>query len=41
MLLTAYMYPPLTTADMDRYVEAMQKVLANRDALLASAAAAA
>jgi dTDP-4-amino-4,6-dideoxygalactose transaminase len=41
VLLTAYMYPPLTTADMDRYVEAMQKVLANRDALLASAAAAA
>lgn len=36
VMLTAYMHPPLTFADMDRYTEAMHKVLANRDALLAA-----
>ncbi len=38
ILLTAYMHPPLTVDDMDRYAEAMRKVIANADALRAMAA---
>lgn len=34
VMLTPYMYPPLGPSDMDAFAEAMQKVLANRDALL-------
>lgn len=37
VILTAFIHPPLTNADMDRYVEAMRKVIANRDALLTHA----
>lgn len=35
VMLTNYIYPPLTEADMDRFADAFEKVLANRDALLA------
>lgn len=33
IMLTNAIYPPLTDADIDRFVEAVGKVLANRDAL--------
>jgi dTDP-4-amino-4,6-dideoxygalactose transaminase len=36
LMLTAIMQPPQTLDDMDRFVEACAKVLANRDALLAA-----
>jgi dTDP-4-amino-4,6-dideoxygalactose transaminase len=36
VILTAIMQPPQTLDDMDRFVEACAKVLANRDALLAA-----
>lgn len=36
LLVTNIIYPPLTEADMDRFVEACAKVLRNRDALLAA-----
>lgn len=35
VILTAFMYPPLTEGDMDCYGSAMQKIIDNRDALLA------
>lgn len=37
VMLTNYMYPPLTEQDIDSYVETFQKVLYNRDSLLAFA----
>lgn len=41
LMVTNIIYPPLTEADMDAFVTACQKVLDNRDALLAWAASAA
>lgn len=37
MLLTNIIYPPLTLADMDAFVDAIEKVIRNKDALLESA----
>jgi len=36
---TAMIYPPLTTSFLDGFADAIEKVIANRDALLADAAA--
>jgi dTDP-4-amino-4,6-dideoxygalactose transaminase len=38
ILVTAFMHPPLTLDDMDLYTTAIEKVLKNRDPLLASVA---
>lgn len=38
LLVTNITYPPLTESDMDAFVEACEKVLRNRDSLLAKAA---
>lgn len=38
LILTPFMYPPLTLADMDAFTDAMKKVLRNKDALLNYAA---
>lgn len=35
VMLTNFIYPPLTEADMDRFADAFEKVLSQRDALLA------
>ena len=37
LMLTPFMYPPLTETDMDRFADAFDKVLLNRDALRTAA----
>lgn len=39
LILTPFMYPPLTMADMDAFTDAMKKVIRNKQALLDFAAA--
>lgn len=35
VILTSFIHPPISTSDMDRYAEALSKVLSNREELLA------